>query len=208
MATPEQLWGDYNEWHYLTGRAAYVQSRGLYLKRLKPTKERLQALQKMSDWCAEYQLDPRRYLYCLFSKRGWLASPGFHQLVPTKKKKRIREVLDYYENVPDIDRFTQYLYKELAKTRERRGDTVFNANRDLAFGTEAIKKRYLASGDVDRCYDEMIDRTFGFHPRSLVCARCPLAKKCEDTLRALTPSFDIVALRETADAGPARYGRE
>lgn len=71
---------------------------------------------------------------------------------------------------------------------------VFDPNRDISGTTEAYKRRHLMDGDPQLCMERMSVETFGYHPRSLVCARCPLAQACAGRLQA-SVNFDILALR-------------
>ena len=72
--------------------------------------------------------------------------------------------------------------------------TVYDRARDISHQAEAIKRRHLADGRPDLCLTDMDEYTFGYHPKSLLCARCPLTQQCIMTLQNKYP-FDVVALR-------------
>jgi hypothetical protein len=154
---------------------------------MRETPERLKALEGMAAWCRERQIDPRHWLQSLFASRRWIFAPQWNQLTSEKHLKK-----KYPKSIASKP------YQEMVTAEWQSGQAVrgklFDVNRDLSPVTEAIKARYLWKNEADRCFARIQDETFGFHPLSLACARCPKAGDCERVLRSLA-QFDIVALR-------------
>lgn len=191
MDLQTQLLSDYN--YYRSHTRDVVQRRAVApVRDLKETKNRLDVLRDMVGWCTQQQVDPRLWLYMLFDLRSWTFAPNFNQLVP-KSKRTAKKNLERYANLSNIPLFQKRIAAETRQAAEADG-RVFDPNRDVSYSAEALKRRFLNAGDWARCLEEMDTRTFGFHPRSLVCARCPVAAQCEQALQAKVP-FDITALR-------------
>lgn len=186
-----QLLSDYN--YYRSHTRDVITRRAEHpVRDLKATKNRLDVLREMVGWCTQNEVDPRLWLYTLFDLRHWSFAPNFAHLVP-KSKRTAKKNLERYANLRDIPIFQKRIAYETQQDAEADG-RVFDPNRDVSYSAEALKRRYLNAGEVQRCMDEMDTYTLGFHPRSLVCARCPMASQCEQTLQARMP-FDITALR-------------
>jgi hypothetical protein len=159
---PQQILDDYNYYRAYTARVQEVKARGGYVgqgeMQTKKGEDRAPYFERMLSFCGEHNLDPKVWLYLLFKIRKWQAAPRFHQLVTPlfQKKQEAQRSMEMVESGASWD-----------------------VNRDIGFSTEALKRRYLNAGDADRCLNEMAERTFGFHPKSLVCARCPIAQRCK-----------------------------
>jgi hypothetical protein len=190
-----QLLSDYNYYRSFTSemhekRATNQFTGEVKLKTKKVDREPI--LNEMAAFCHEYELDPRMWLFMLFKMRNWIRPPKFNQLVP-RSKKTLKKNLNLYANLSDVPLFRKRISEESHQKAVDSGE-VFDKNRDISHTAEALKRRYLNEGDTERCMTEMEVHTFGFHPKSLVCARCPSAKYCEQVLQSKVP-FDIVALR-------------
>lgn len=144
--------------------------------RTKRGEDRTPYFQGFLDFCKEQNVDPRMWMYMLFKIRGWKAAPKFTQLVP-KSKKTLQKNLNTYANLSDIPLF-QKMRDERNHRESVESGNDWDKNRDIGISTEAVKRRYLNDGDSERCIEEMDERTYGFHPQSLVCARCPLTTQC------------------------------
>lgn len=184
MTIVEQLFDDYNGYrfkthHYREG----IKNKGRLSRSLKPSTIRLESLRRMSTWCQERGIDPRHWLYSLFSV-NWLFAPRFNQLIrPNHLKKYSKTHVGLFDNK---------LRAEHHAVCVADGRT-YDPNRDLSGTIESIKRRYLSESDADRCMSEM-STTLGFHPSSVVCSGCSLAKVCTARLDQVV-SFDIQALR-------------
>jgi hypothetical protein len=156
------------------------------------------SLQVMDEWCISRQIDSRRWLYWLFARTNFRFAPKLTALTPTEKREPL--VLSKYRTLRDTPYFDHRIHRELAHKRLHEGAT-FDPNRDLSPMAEALKRRYLTAGEPGRCMDQMFVNapyahpTWGYHPKSLACIRCPLAQPCAAKLRAAVPAFDPVALR-------------
>lgn len=152
----------------------------------------------MDSWCIDHGIDSRRWLYWLFARTNFRFAPKLTCLKPSPKRES--ESLQKYQTLRDTPYFSSRLYREKAHQRMHAGET-FNASRDLSPMAEALKRRYLSAGEPERCIEEMFANrpdshpTWGYHPKSLACVRCPLAQPCAAKLRAAVPAFDPVALR-------------
>lgn len=154
-------------------------------------KKGLPPLQIMDAWCQAQGLDSRRWLYHLFRKRNWLFSPRLDQLVPSKR--HFKKALADYARVTDTPAFEAVLSRGLEASRRAAG-TDCNPNRDLIAMAEERKRIYLGEARPDKCMYNMLSETYGYHPRSTPCARCPVTYQCAAQLQA-TVAFDIQALR-------------
>ena len=161
---PQQILDDYNYYRSFTTHVRSLRAQGQPIAdvkmRTKKGDDRTPYFAGMIDFCQEHSLDPKVWLYLLFKIRKWQAAPRFHQLVPKSKK-------------------TLQKNREAKRaTAEAENSTGWDVNRDIGFSTEALKRRYLNEGDAERCLSEMEIRTHGYHPKSLVCVRCPIAQRC------------------------------
>jgi hypothetical protein len=181
----QSILDDYNYYRSYTAHVQQIRAKGGYVRQLqmRTKKEDRQPLfQAMVDFCQEYRLDPKLWLYLLFKIRGWRAAPRVDQLVP-KSRKTLQKNLELYADLSDLPLFQKYRH-EKQQTAAVQNGTAWDVNRDIGYSTEALKRRYINEGDAERCLSELEERTYGFHPRSLVCARCPLKTECTQKLEA------------------------
>lgn len=183
------LLSDYNFWRGQTWHTQEIQRKG-YLRNVK-LKTAAPALTALAQWCDGKAIDPRRWLYFRFASRNWRYAPRLDQLVPSSRTEA--KAVSKYKLLKETPAFSQRIQQESAYRRDETG-VYWDVNRDICHVAEAIKRRYLATSQWERCMNEMTERTYGFHPKSRVCQRCPAAAQCEQRLRAQAP-FDIVALR-------------
>lgn len=191
-----QLLADYNTYRNQTENVTRL--RKLHpIRDIGPIKG-LPLVSKMDLWCVARGIDPRRWLYWLFARTGFRFAPKLTQLTPSSKREN--ETLAKYKNLRGTPQFTDRIFREVETKRAQAGQ-IFDPNRDLSYVSESMKRRYLLEGRPDKCISDMFSNrqdtvpTWGYHPKSLSCVRCPLARQCEMTLRASVPTFDIVALR-------------
>ena len=174
------------------------------IRDLGPAKA-LPAFTQLDAWCSSRGIDSRRWLYWLFARTRFRFAPKLANLVPNRKNPKLQakaeaKALSDYNALRATPQYTERVYRELEMQRANAGQT-FNPNRDMSPISEVMKRRYLAEARPEKCLSDMFANrvdtvpTWGFHPKSLSCVRCPLAKQCELTLRAAVPAFDIVALR-------------
>lgn len=189
MTTAEQLFQDYDQYRLHTTHYRATLKRKGHMRSPKKTSERMQQLQKLIDFCTTNDLEPRLYLYSLFKARHWNYAPLWHQLVPGSKATQ-KKAIARYKALTSVPMFAERLEREHVQNSE----VPYDPNRDINQSVENIKRRYLANYNTDRCMAEMQTVTLGYHPRSIVCARCPVAQECERKLRSSVP-FDIIALR-------------
>ena len=187
MEVARLLLADFNSYFFKTSYVYGLRAQGRYVAAVKETPERLNALERMAQWCREHGLDPRHWLYTLFVSRRWTYAPQWNQLTSPRHLERYKSFTAnvFYQN---------RIGGEWRADQERRGVT-YNVNRDMTATTEGIKRRYLALQDADRCMSLVRDETLGYHPKSIVCQECPRAGDCERLLRSLATDFDIIALR-------------
>jgi len=200
----ERIFEDYLHYRRNTAHYCQMKERLPYMREPKLNEERRNALQNMIGWCQQNSLDPRWFLYSLFHARKWIAAPRWDQLVPGTNKTA-KKAIARYKALNRAPLFLQRVDAELQASQENN----YDPNRDISTTTENIKRNYLAVYDTDRCIAEMQTTTLGYHPKSLVCARCPVAKKCAEMLQATVP-FDILALRRgeiTTDQAKRVAGR-
>lgn len=191
----EKLLETYNEFRRKTHHYQENKKRNPFLKDLvahpKNGPDRLAQLDQLIIWCHKENIDPERWLYTMFSCHKWLHAPAFNKLIP-KNKKRSKTYSMYFS-----DRETPEWHRVVSeKTRQRQQSEgrIFDPNRDLSASAESLKKQYLAAGDPHACMRDTHARTYGYHPKSTTCARCPIAYECSYYLQQSVP-FDILALR-------------
>lgn len=195
-----RLLEDYNLWR---GRcSAIVKQREKHrVSELKPNDERLEILAEMDAWCAERRIDSRLWLFLCFRLHRWFYPPQITRGTLLAEAK----IVDY-RNMTGLDAYRRHVAPKSAPR-------TFDPNRDLARHVEAQKARLVDGGRASLCLALGIEETLGFHPRSAVCARCPLAEPCRVALVAFV-DFDILALRrgeitaEQAQDAAARARRE
>jgi hypothetical protein len=125
-------------------------------------------------------------LYSLFTARRWLFAPKLH-LSHLQSEKHIPK----FRRPRDMALFRQRVTEEAALSYDADN---FDPNRDINATAENAKRYYLRFNDTVGCMQRMDDETFGFHPRSLVCARCPAKAECQVKLES-SLNCDVMALR-------------
>lgn len=197
------LLDDFNAYRSQTEN--YSRLRQLHPMRSLGAEKGLPALQAMDAWCRERGIDSRRWLYWLFARTRFRFAPKLTNLIPARKTPKLQakaeaKALAAYNALRGTPQLTERVFRELEIKRAHAGQS-YDPNRDLSHIAEAVKRRYLAEGNPDKCLSDMFANrpdtvpTWGYHPKSLSCVRCPLAQQCVAQLRAAVSSFDIVALR-------------
>lgn len=184
-----ELLSDFNRYRGLTNHTQAIRSR-VRCSDLGPAKG-LPAMARLDEWCRAHGLDSRRWLYYLFRKRHWLYAPPLHQLIPSKRS--LKKALADYAAMGDAPVYAATIYRETEAVRRQTG-ADFDVNRDVSAMAEARKRIYLGEGRPDKCIEQMLTETYGYHPKSVVCARCPVWRDCAARLQA-SVAFDIMALR-------------
>lgn len=190
--TPAKLLDDYNVYWQKTGLAHKMRTEGRFVRGYKLTPDRERALTRMTTWCATHGLNPRLYVYSLFKTRNFVFPPPFTQLTPGKKTEK--KALERYAALSGVEMYQKVIQTDIQLRRIERG-AEFDPNRDLSNAAESLKRQYVAEQLTSQCMDTMRAETFGYHPKSLVCVRCPARAECLSRLKALTP-FDVLALRQ------------
>lgn len=176
-----QLFADYNYWRAFC--SAVIERRSQHkLNDLAVCDEALEELEAMAAWCEERGLDPRLWLYTLFRVFRWFWPP---RLIPgvLRADKHVRE----YDRGGRLDAYRRHILadKPLAP---------FDPNVETSPTTEARKAHFAAKGEAQRCFELALENTFGYHPDSETCRRCPLGPQCAEKLTRWA-TFDIMALR-------------
>jgi hypothetical protein len=176
-----RLLDDFNLWR---GRcSAVAKAREAHrVSEMKPNDERLEILAEMDRWCAERRIDSRLWLFLCFRLRRWFYPP----LISRGELLAEAKIVDY-RNMRGLDAYRRHVAPKSAPR-------TFDPNRDMAPHIEAQKRRLVDGGRAALCMALGIEETLGFHPRSEVCGRCPLANECRAQLEAFA-DFDILALR-------------
>lgn len=176
------------DWDHWRSQTKHVQrAREPWAKKpRKATPARVALLSETRDWCVARGLDPRRWIFTLFDARRFDYPPKM-RAGDLMSERLVR----YYE----MARHLGYLSNRLLQTKPVPVDGYVDAQRDTIYAVEGLKERYAASDQRVRCMTESLTRTLGYHPKSKVCATCPVALQCAERL-ALTHDFDIIALRK------------
>lgn len=184
-----RLFQEYNSWRLQTGGLEKRRAEGKYVGAFKETPERVQIFLDMAAWCREQSIDPRLWLYLLFRSRGWTFAP---QMTPShlQSKTMIPRYARFMEH-GNLDGYRLHVVQTQKHVTEK-----FDPNWEISYTVEALKDRYLALGQAQRCMRETLERTYGYHPKSKVCNVCPLRQQCALQLQRLVPEFDIIALRD------------
>ena len=162
------------------------ENKGARHTRPKQTPDALEALGQMLDWCNEKGVEPRRWLFVLHAVRKWK--------FPIKLARGhlcSEKVLPKFATTRGLGFFRA----RVAATSEAAAMGDADPNRDVFPAIEGRKQGYAQTGQVDRCVDEMMTSTYGYHPKSPVCTACPERHRCAIGLASLMP-FDILALRD------------
>lgn len=180
----------FDDYRYYRNYTAHTQRRKRerpYLRELKATPQRLKLFTEMAEWCRDHGVEPRQWLYSLFASRKWLFAPKLERshLCSEKHFPKFQKIIDYAM-------FTRRQVNQ--QNLESLSTNSFDPNRDISQASENAKRRYLFQNDTQSCMSRISDETFGYHPRSTACARCPAQVECRDRLQAMV-DFDIQALR-------------
>lgn len=194
-----QLFRDYCYYRQYTAHVQKLKEERPYLRDLKETPARLKLFARMAKWCEDQGISPKEWLYSLFVSRRWLFCPKLDQAHLQSKKHipKFRKLHDYI------------LYRKRQMEQESLQappPEVFDPNRDLSHTAEDAKNDYVRTGRYELCMEQMAVETFGFHPKSAVCARCLAAKACQGKL-VQSVNFDVLALRRgeiTSDEAQAK----
>lgn len=181
----EMLLSDYNVYKAQTQHVHMLQQRGGFVVRpLRPNAERVAILESMVEWCRARHLEPRLWLYGLFKSRQWLFPP---KLTPgcLMSEKQIPK----YQKLRGLGFFR----RRSSASAMQDGDS-WDPNRDTTPVAESLKAGYAQRGEAQRCMSESMLRTLGFHPKSAICATCPLRAQCALNLTSMMP-FDVIGLR-------------
>lgn len=183
----EQLFADYVSYWRVTAcvNAKWHEIRAA-LRPPKMTRERLAALRRMAEFARENGADPRLWLYTLFMSRQFIYPPKFECLTP-------KSHLKCYLKEHRLGLFAKKMAGERQRRRNNDADQ-YDPNRDIAQSVEDEKGHLLRTGQQQVCFDRMESITLGFHPRSKICAMCPIQTSCADALMNRV-AFDIIALR-------------
>jgi hypothetical protein len=188
MEQARQLFQDFCYYRQRTANIQRIKKEKPYMRDLKETPVRLKLFARMAKWCEDRGFSPSEWLYSLFVSRRWLFCPKLDaaHLQSQKHIPKYRALRDHS------------FYQERQMERDSMQApslTTFDPNRDLSHAAENAKRTYLASGRVDECMARMVVETFGYHPRSGVCVRCPAAQVCLGQLQR-SVAFDVLALRQ------------
>lgn len=186
--TEKELWDDFS--YYQTQTAHYKKRRkeNPYIKVMKPTRERLELMRSVREWCEGKGLPVRQWLFSLFAIRRWLYAPKL-----TLGHLCSENHLQKFATFSDYRLFNQRLQEQAAANPIQNSN--FDPNRDISHSAEDAKKRYKAIGAEATCMTQTEAETFGYHPKSSICEECKQKKDCSNRLRA-SVSFDILALRQ------------
>ena len=188
MDQPRRLFDDYRYYRQYTASVQKLKQEKPYLREMKVTPSRLKLFEDMAAWCRTIGVNPRLWLYSLFVSRKWLFAPKLES-AHLQSQKHIPK----YHALEDTGLYKQRQMEQESLTNVFNSAT-FDPNRDLSHASEEAKRAYLAAGNPQACMAATSTETFGFHPGSTVCARCPVADSCRTQLEA-SVSFDIMALR-------------
>lgn len=181
----------------MTGELLLFQQYNFYRRQmgadaLKASPQYLKTLARFDAWCKARGQRPELLLYCAFAVRQWIRIPQLRNVNDLCTEKLIARVSE----VTNLELFHQRPRPQASKADDadyRPGDV----NRDLVTYAEPFKKRYQETGQHQRCIDEMELWTYGYHPESKFCARCPGAYQaaCIAKLKQVCSTFDVMALR-------------
>lgn len=183
MAQAEVLFGDYLFYKAHTANYKRMRAERPYLRQMKATSARLKLFESMAVWCSVRGLAAREWLCSLFVSRRWLYAPKLER-AHLESEKHLRRF-------PDC---ADYRMLELRQRQAQPAGVGFDPNVDILPAVELLKQQFLKDGRAADCMAGMFSTTYGYHPRSGVCGRCPLAQSCAAQLCAGIP-FDILALR-------------
>ncbi len=189
----EILLNDYNHYRFQTTSIRNKSARGAYITSvgasLLSRPKYLEALEAMAAWCDDHNIDPRHWLHSLFACRQWMYSPPPKHLTSAKHLKR-------YQTMGEAPEYRARIAAEQHAIDDAAG-RVFNWGRDISHGAELLKIRYVSHlQSPGRCMSAMAE-TFGYHPKSRTCMKCPIAIACNAMLQSKV-NYDILAVRQGA----------
>lgn len=187
-----RLFRDFNFYREQTTRIQQVKAQRGFAAQYKLTNQRIEFFESLIGWCRNNQVDPRLWLYTLFRARRWYEPPALRNLNSAKKEFMSKKHLDKYEKLLEsnvLDGYMKHIRKDVRPRDE------FDPNKDILPRIEQVKDQLLMTQQSERCMLKMVDETFGYHPKSKVCGRCPIAVQCAQKLKG-SVDFDIIALRE------------
>lgn len=181
------LLDDFNDYRARTQRHFELRDRAPYMtKPLTPTAERMKLFAEMITWCRERNLEPRAWLYGLFRVRNWV-----YPVKATKGCLMSEKLIAKIKRLP-AGSVLRHRVQLTQKATTFGGD--IDPNKDIIASVETMKQNYAQRGLYASCFVQM-ETMLGYHPKSAVCATCPLQQQCAVTLTALFP-FDIIGLRQ------------
>jgi hypothetical protein len=184
-AEVRQLWSDYTTYWLQTSNIQKLRASGRPVRSPKLTPDRYKLFEQLYDWCVERELDPRLWLFILFRSRRWMFAP---QLSPGHLMSEKLLASGRYQKVVESGALDGYrLY---TKGPQKGADP----NRDVIHGAEQRKRVYLKNGQANLCMALIMSDTYGYHPKSQWCQKCPKKVECQNLLQRLV-KFDILALR-------------
>ena len=193
MGDPEaaKLFIDYNIYRAQTSALQKARAKNGVARRYKPTIKRLEFFSELIVWCRQRSLDPRLWLYHLFRSKMWMWPPPLEPLTKARGHFFSEKSIPKYEKLLRMNILDGYAGRLYEKPPP---ENAFDPNRDISIPVEQQKQNYVDTFQTERCMLEMHVTTFGFHPKSSVCERCPAKVECARHLVGFV-SFDIMALR-------------
>lgn len=187
MDQAERLFKDYCYYRNHTASIQRIKQQKPFFRDPKPTPARLKLLAHMSAWCVSQGFSPSEWLYSLFVSRKWLYAPKLEKshLQSDKHIPRYKQLQDY--------RLYRQRQREL-ESANAPSPSSFDPNRDLSSMAERSKLLYLETNRTQVCMLRMDTETFGYHPRSSICAKCSMSSVCLHKLQSKV-DFDVLALR-------------
>lgn len=183
---PAQLLRDWSYFRLQTRVFHDLMAKGARIKTEKAMTPEIRAeLEGMVEWCLSRSLEPRTWLYGLFRARGWIAAPRL-----SRGHLCSERLIPKYRRMKGLGFFAR---TRRAQARAAARDREFDPNRDLDPGVERLKARLVAL-DPRSCRDQAIERTLGYHPRSVVCRLCPERGPCAIKIQSYV-RFDVLGLR-------------
>lgn len=184
-----QLFDDYSYYREQTVYFKKLKRAKPYLRPLKPTADKLQALTRMASWCKKLDIPPRQWLFSLFEVRRWMAAPQLDEAYLQSKKH-----LKRFPGKIDFEFYTNYIRNQENLKKLNNPQLQFDPNKDISQAAELAKRYYLANGGPTVCQQNMHSETFGYHPHSFICQTCPGNIECLTKLRSEV-LYDPIALR-------------
>lgn len=181
------LWRDYQFYWLQTSNIQRFRATGRPIRTPKLTAERYALFASLYDWCVQKEVDPRLWLFALFRSRRWM-------FAPQPKVGHLLSEKFYaagkYERVIEGGCLDGYRLYRIGQTA-----TGLDPNKDLIPQAEQRKRVYQQNDQSDLCMLMTPSETFGYHPESQWCEKCPRKSECRDRLDRMV-SFDVQALRE------------